>query len=100
MIGQLRFVDLRKYVETHLGEAFDLRDFHYHVLRHGSAPLSFLDDQIKTYVECKKDNNSTACKCLAENTSGNIRQSSENENQNDMEKLFSIRDLMETEQYY
>lgn len=100
MIGQLSFINLRKYVRKHLGDEFNLREFHYQVLRHGSAPLVYIEDQIKKYVECYKDKNLIGCKYLAENTSGKIRRSAENEMEKAENELFHFRDLLEEERYY
>jgi hypothetical protein len=33
-----------------LGDDFDIRDFHYTVLRNGEIPLTFFDDQIAEFV--------------------------------------------------
>ena len=43
MIGQLHITKLREYAEKKLGDAFNLKEFHFQVLRHGAVPLSFLE---------------------------------------------------------
>lgn len=98
MIGQLSFISLRDYVKVNLGEAFDLREFHYQVLRHGSVPLSYLEDQIRKYVECKKDMNLSDCKYLQGNTAKLPQNLIKYENVD--KQLFNIRDVLEAERYY
>ncbi|MCC5880125.1 MAG: DUF885 domain-containing protein [Idiomarina sp.] len=49
-IGQIEIRNLREEAEAALGEAFDVRDFHREVLRHGSLPLSILRQQIEQWV--------------------------------------------------
>ncbi|MCF6436434.1 DUF885 family protein [Pseudoalteromonas sp. MMG022] len=50
-IGELTIKRLRADAEQKLGEHFDLREFHYQVLRHGSIPLYVLEEQINRYIE-------------------------------------------------
>ena len=61
MIGQLHIMKLRKYAEKKLGAAFNLKDFHLHVLYQGSAPLSFLEESIKEYVDCTLNKEKEGC---------------------------------------
>jgi len=49
-IGQLKIQELRDRAESTLGDAFDVRDFHREVLRHGSLPLSILEQQIDQWI--------------------------------------------------
>ena len=44
-----------------LGEKFDLRDFHYHLLSQGSSPLSYLEQSIEAYVNCMKNDKAPGC---------------------------------------
>merc|ERR1712079_343083 len=39
MIGQVKIIQLREYAKKELGTKFSLKDFHYHILSQGSAPL-------------------------------------------------------------
>lgn len=53
MIGQLKIWEMRNDSKANLGRKFDIRDFHYHVLSQGDAPLWYLDGYIKEfYVNC------------------------------------------------
>jgi len=42
-IGMMKMLELRKRMESALGNRFDVRDFHHSVLSRGSVPLSLLD---------------------------------------------------------
>jgi uncharacterized protein (DUF885 family) len=53
-IGQLRILQLRKLAQDSLGTKFDIREFHYAVLRHGALPLDVLDEQVRRYIAEKK----------------------------------------------
>jgi len=53
-IGELKIKELRKYTNDQLGDKFDVREFHDHVLGNGAVPLSILEQQIKDYVAAKK----------------------------------------------
>ncbi|WP_410657145.1 DUF885 domain-containing protein [Amycolatopsis sp. lyj-112] len=50
MTGRLEFQRLRALAEKHLGEAFDIRDFHDVVLSHGQLPLPVLDDVVREWL--------------------------------------------------
>jgi len=53
-IGELTIKRLRKEAEKTLGQDFDLRDFHDQLLKHGSMPLSMLDNVVTDYVRNQK----------------------------------------------
>lgn len=53
-IGELKIKELRKYATNQLGDKFDIREFHDHVLGNGAVPLSVLEKQIHEYVAAKK----------------------------------------------
>ena len=53
-IGQLKILELRTKAETELGEKYDIKDFHYEVLKRGSVPLSVLETYINEWIESKK----------------------------------------------
>ena len=61
MIGQMHIIKLREYAKEKLGKAFNLKDFHRQLLHQGSAPLSFLEESIKEYVDCALDKNKEGC---------------------------------------
>ncbi len=51
MTGKLEIQRLRAFAEERLGGAFDIRDFHDVVLRHGQVPLPVLGDIVREWVE-------------------------------------------------
>lgn len=51
MTGRLEIQRLRALAEERLGEAFDIRDFHDVVLRHGQVPLPVLGDIVREWIE-------------------------------------------------
>ena len=53
-IGQLKILELRTKAETELGEKYDIKDFHYEVLKRGSVPLSVLETYINEWIESQK----------------------------------------------
>lgn len=53
-IGELTIKRLRKEAEHELGAEFNLREFHDQLLKHGSMPLSMLDEVIKRYINEQK----------------------------------------------
>lgn len=50
-IGELTIKRLRAEAEQALGQQFDIREFHHQILRHGSVPLSVLEEQIQLYIQ-------------------------------------------------
>ena len=50
-IGEITIRNLRKKAEAKLGQDFDVREFHYQILKNGSVPLKVLEDQISVYIE-------------------------------------------------
>ena len=61
MIGQQHIKKLRNNAQKTLGDIFDLRDFHYHLLSQGSSPLSYLEQSIQAYVNCMKNKKTPGC---------------------------------------
>jgi uncharacterized protein (DUF885 family) len=53
-IGQLKILELRDYARKELGEKFDIRKFHDHVLGAGALPLDVLETRIKEWVAGEK----------------------------------------------
>ena len=49
-IGQLKIRELRAKAEKTLGEQFDIRVFHDHVLELGSVPLKILESKINAWI--------------------------------------------------
>lgn len=54
-LGDLTIKRLRAEAEAALGEHFDLREFHYQVLRNGSIPLATLEQQIASYISAEQE---------------------------------------------
>lgn len=55
MVGQQHIIKLREHAQKELGKDFNLKDFHYHILKHGSSPLSYLTESIDEYIRCTKN---------------------------------------------
>jgi uncharacterized protein (DUF885 family) len=49
-LGELKIKELRAYAQKELGEKFDVRAFHDHVLGNGAVPLDLLERNIKSWV--------------------------------------------------
>ncbi|HKV09805.1 MAG TPA: DUF885 domain-containing protein, partial [Thermoanaerobaculia bacterium] len=49
-LGELKIKELRAYAQRELGEKFDLRAFHDHLLGHGQLPLDLLEKSVKEWV--------------------------------------------------
>ncbi len=54
-IGELKIKELRAYGESELGEAFDLRAFHDHLLGAGALPLDVLEQRMHEWVAEQKN---------------------------------------------
>ena len=50
-IWQLKILELRSKAEKELGEKYDIKDFHYEVLKRGSLPLDLLEFYINQWIE-------------------------------------------------
>jgi uncharacterized protein (DUF885 family) len=53
MIGQLKIIELRDKARASLGERFNIRDFHNHVLLAGTLPLHLLERRIDAYIRLR-----------------------------------------------
>lgn len=53
-IGEMKIKDLRKKAEMEMGEAFDIREFHFQILKNGSIPLPILENVIDNYIQENK----------------------------------------------
>jgi len=54
-IGELKIKELRARAEQQLGEDFDIREFHNHILKNGSVPLPILEEEISSYIDSKSE---------------------------------------------
>ena len=54
-IGELKIKELRRWAHEQLGEKFDIRAFHDHVLGQGALPLNLLEEQIHEWVKEEQD---------------------------------------------
>lgn len=61
MLGQLVIMKLKKEAEDELKDNFNIKDFHYQILRQGPSPLSYIEDSIRKYISCAKDKNQKGC---------------------------------------
>ncbi len=52
--GEMKIIELRLRAEKALGSAFDLRDFHDHVLSAGGIPLAILEARIDAWIKEQK----------------------------------------------
>ncbi len=53
-IGQLKIRELRTLAESELGDKFDVREFHYQVLKDGALPLNILEAKIRKWIKASK----------------------------------------------
>jgi len=52
-IGQLKIMELRDKSKEALGEDFDIKEFHDHILSFGSIPLNILEEKVDEFIEAK-----------------------------------------------
>ena len=52
-IGQLKIMELRDKSKEALGDDFDIKDFHDHILSFGSIPLNILEEKVDEFIEAK-----------------------------------------------
>ena len=52
-IGQLKIMELRDKSIEALGDDFDIKDFHDHILSFGSIPLNILEEKVDEFIEAK-----------------------------------------------
>src|SRR5438874_11954129 len=53
-IGELKIKELRAYATRQLGDKFDIRQFHDHILENGALPMDLLERRIKDWVTLKQ----------------------------------------------
>ena len=52
-LGQLKIMELRDKSKEALGDDFDIKDFHDHILSFGSIPLNILEEKVDEFIEAK-----------------------------------------------
>jgi uncharacterized protein (DUF885 family) len=50
-VGMIKILELREKAKQQLGDSFDIKEFHRHVLMNGSLPLTLLEQQIDNYIQ-------------------------------------------------
>ena len=53
-IGMMKILELRAYARMQLGKKFDIREFHFVILRNGPIPLSLVEEEVQTWVKSKQ----------------------------------------------
>ncbi len=53
-VGELKIRELRSKAEQELGSAFDIREFHYMILKNGAIPLFTLETIMNNWIEGRK----------------------------------------------
>lgn len=51
MVGEAKFSECRSKAKAKLGKEFNVRDFHYEVLRQGELPLLYMGKMIDDYIQ-------------------------------------------------
>ncbi len=53
-LGELKIVSLRDKAKKHLGDDFDIREFHDQILEDGALPLNLMEEKINAWLATKK----------------------------------------------
>ena len=100
MTGQLAFWRMRNETLEKLGARFKLQDFHYHVLKHGQVPISYLQTYIEDYTNCVLHEEDTDCDDILanskeqEDSQGMLRQ-----DENQRKTLEELKELFPEDSY-
>ena len=57
LVGEAKFSEYRMKAEKKLGKKFNVRDFHYEILRKGEMPMIDVGNQIDEYIQRKLKEN-------------------------------------------
>lgn len=79
MIGQLHFSNVRDFVQSKLGERFNLKDFHFYVLSSGDVPLGYMRKRMEKYASCVLKSDGAGCKEFNAQKSNDVVQDNLNE---------------------
>ena len=63
MIGRIKILELRERAKNELGNLYDIKDFHHHVLMNGSLPLTVLKAINDKYIQEVKANYTSTIDC-------------------------------------
>jgi len=61
LFGKLQIMELRKKAERMLGDKFNIKDFHFHILHYGPTPFKFLKEMVDKFIECVLDPHLKGC---------------------------------------
>ncbi|XP_031561165.1 uncharacterized protein LOC116297142 [Actinia tenebrosa] len=61
MIGRIQILNIRQSAQKRLGNKFNIKDFHFHMLRQGASPLSYLETAMHKYVSCVLNSKEEGC---------------------------------------
>ncbi|EDO36462.1 predicted protein [Nematostella vectensis] len=61
MTGQLAFWEIRKEAKARLGDKFNMKDFHYHLLSQGEVPMTYVKEYMQHYMDCVLDPSGEGC---------------------------------------
>ena len=53
-IGMIKILELRDKAQAALGGDFDIREFHYTILKDGPIPLSLIEEEVDTWISRKR----------------------------------------------
>ena len=53
-IGQMKIKELRIKASNELGDNYDIKEYHYEVLKRGALPLDVFEGYINEWIESKK----------------------------------------------
>ena len=56
-IGMMKILQLRERARAELKDKFDIREFHYRVLRNGPVPLDMLEREVLAWIDANTDAN-------------------------------------------
>lgn len=62
MIGRIQILKIRESAKKRLGDKFNIKDFHFHILRQGASPFSYLETAMHKYVSCVLNTKEEGCK--------------------------------------
>ncbi|XP_032229067.1 uncharacterized protein LOC5504853 [Nematostella vectensis] len=61
MFGKLKIMEARREAKRRLGSRFNIKDFHFQMLRHGPSPLGYMQEAMRKYVDCELNHENEGC---------------------------------------